>query len=218
MDGSRIRRDAKDLRVAFAPTINGVEVDPEVERLVANAVRCMERLGARVQTTTLDFPEAPQLFETIWSATALAIVRGFSQEERALLEPSFLAIAERGHSVDGPGFVRAMNGCAAMAERLAALFRSADVLLLPTLPIPAFPAGLDNPGVPGPYGWPEWTPFCYPFNLTRSPACSLPCGLTKDGRPVGLQIVAPIYQDELVLDVAEILETQLPMPPLPAIR
>lgn len=217
MNGSRFGRKVKELRVAFAPTMNEVEVDPEVERLVGNAVQRLEQLGARVDMVQLELSDAPELFETIWSATALAIIAGFSQAQLDLFEPSFMAIAERGRSVDGSALVRAQNGCATLAERLTTLFKTSDVLVLPSLPVAAFPAGQDHPGAPKPYGWPEWTPFCYPFNLTRSPACSLPCGLTRDGRPVGLQIVAPIYQDELVLDVAGILEPHLSMPPLPTL-
>ena len=41
----------------------------------------------------------------------------------------------------------------------------------------------------------SWTPFTYPFNLTRQPAATVPCGLTKAGLPVGLQIIGPPYDD-----------------------
>ena len=47
-----------------------------------------------------------------------------------------------------------------------------------------------------PYGW---TPFTWPFNVTGQPAASLPCGFTRDGLPIGLQIVGSRYDDAAVL-------------------
>jgi aspartyl-tRNA(Asn)/glutamyl-tRNA(Gln) amidotransferase subunit A len=62
----------------------------------------------------------------------------------------------------------------------------------------------------------SWTPFTYPFNLTRQPAATVPCGFTKAGLPVGLQIVGPAYGDALVLRAARAFEQAHPftLPPL----
>jgi aspartyl-tRNA(Asn)/glutamyl-tRNA(Gln) amidotransferase subunit A len=57
-----------------------------------------------------------------------------------------------------------------------------------------------------------WTPFSYPFNLTQQPACTIPCGLTRDGLPIGLQIVGPMFADALVLRAARAFETTRPLP------
>ena len=58
-----------------------------------------------------------------------------------------------------------------------------------------------------------WTPFSYPFNLTQQPACTIPCGLTRDGLPIGLQIVGPMFADALVLRAARAYRERLPDPP-----
>ena len=56
----------------------------------------------------------------------------------------------------------------------------------------------------GPEGKPnrQWSPYTSTFNLTRHPAASVPCGLGKDGVPIGLQIVAGHYRDAAVLRAA----------------
>ena len=63
--------------------------------------------------------------------------------------------------------------------------------------------------------WIDWSPFSYPFNLTRQPAASMPCGLTagggSGGLPAGLQIVAPLYGDALVLRAARAYEQVAPI-------
>ena len=77
-----------------------------------------------------------------------------------------------------------------------------DLLVTPALPIAAFAAGREVPeGWPDPH-WPGWTPFTYPFNLTQQPAISLPCGFTREGLPIGLQIVGPRHGEAVVLRAA----------------
>ena len=63
--------------------------------------------------------------------------------------------------------------------------------------------------------WTDWTPFSYPFNLTRQPAATIPCGTTKGGLPVGLQLVGRLYDDATVLRAARAYESLQPirMPP-----
>ena len=61
-----------------------------------------------------------------------------------------------------------------------------------------------------------WSPFSYPFNMTRQPAATVPCGLTSAGLPIGLQIVGPLYAEDRVLRAARAFEATQPVrrPPL----
>jgi aspartyl-tRNA(Asn)/glutamyl-tRNA(Gln) amidotransferase subunit A len=93
-----------------------------------------------------------------------------------------------------------------------AFFERYDLLLTPTVSCPAFPLGLDYPpevaGKPVmPYGW---IPYTYPFNLTGQPAASVPCGFTRDGLPIGLQIVGRRFDDATVLRAAAAFERTRP--------
>ena len=86
-----------------------------------------------------------------------------------------------------------------LGVRMGAFHERFDLLLTPTMPIPAFGKGKDAPD-----GWPStlwtsWTPYTYPFNMTQQPALSLPCGHTAERRPIGLQVVGPRHADALVL-------------------
>ena len=79
----------------------------------------------------------------------------------------------------------------------ARLHERYDVLLTPTMPI----AGVRVRARTPPDGWPatlwtSWTPYTYPFNMTQQPALSVPCGLTSDRRPIGLQVVGPRHGDD----------------------
>ena len=88
--------------------------------------------------------------------------------------------------------------------------RDYDLLLTPALSITAFDAGKDVADSMLQKRWTDWTPFSYPFNLTQQPAASVPCGLTRAGLPVGLQIVGPRYADARVLRAARAFESARP--------
>jgi aspartyl-tRNA(Asn)/glutamyl-tRNA(Gln) amidotransferase subunit A len=87
------------------------------------------------------------------------------------------------------------------------------------MPLPAFEVGHLMPPSGG-WGtaWTDWAPFSYPFNLTQQPAASVPCGLTADGLPIGLQIVGAIGADALVLRASRAYEAAHPFPMLEAPR
>jgi aspartyl-tRNA(Asn)/glutamyl-tRNA(Gln) amidotransferase subunit A len=89
---------------------------------------------------------------------------------------------------------------------VAELFAGIDVLLTPSTAVPAFAA--EGP----PPGGAMSTPFTMLANLCWNPATSVPAGLTADGLPVGLQIVARRHCDDVALRLAKILEDARPWP------
>ena len=105
----------------------------------------------------------------------------------------------------------AMMNRKAVVNKLWRFMRKYDLLLTPTVAVPAF--GL---GIPGPETidrkvapW-DWAPFTYLFNMSGQPAASVPAGFTRDGLPVGLQIVGRHLGDAMVLRAAAAFE---PPPP-----
>jgi aspartyl-tRNA(Asn)/glutamyl-tRNA(Gln) amidotransferase subunit A len=88
---------------------------------------------------------------------------------------------------------------------MARFHQDYDLLLTPALPIVAFAAGLDSPDPARFPQWYDWTPFTWPFNLTRQPAASVPCGFV-DRLPVGLQIVGPMFSERRILQASRCVE------------
>jgi aspartyl-tRNA(Asn)/glutamyl-tRNA(Gln) amidotransferase subunit A len=93
-----------------------------------------------------------------------------------------------------------------------------ELLATPAVAVPAFDARPAGHSPMEPKAMLGWTPFSYPFNLTQQPACTIPCGLTKSGLPIGLQLVGPMFGDALVLRAARAYESVRPIarPPLVA--
>ena len=96
----------------------------------------------------------------------------------------------------------APNSASGSDRRLGQL----DAIVSPATSIPAFAKGCDVPPGSGQSLWTEWAGFNFPINLGQQPACVLPCGLTDDGRPVGLQVIGPRGADDGVLEWALAIE------------
>jgi aspartyl-tRNA(Asn)/glutamyl-tRNA(Gln) amidotransferase subunit A len=133
-------------------------------------------------------------------------MRGMTIAQRRQLDPGFAYIAEQGSRLSAVDYAASVKAREALGFKLLAFFEDWDLLLTPTMPLAAFPAGTDYPPQADRGEWNDWTPFTYPFNLTRNPAISLPCGFTAAGLPVGLQVVGPVLGDARVLRAARAFE------------
>ncbi|MES1151932.1 MAG: amidase [Dongia sp.] len=196
----------KGWRVAYSATLSGARVDPEVARIVAQAAGSFADLGAQVREVGDVLPDSLTIFRSHWFGGAARQASGLTAAQRRLLDQGFAYIAEQGRRISLTDYLDAVAQREALGSLTMALFRDCDVLLTPTMPIAAFTAGYDTPPQSGRGQWTDWTPFTYPFNLTRHPAISIPCGFTKAGLPVGLQIVGPLAGDQRVLRAAHAFE------------
>jgi amidase len=103
-----------------------------------------------------------------------------------------------------------------MFRRMNAFFDIYDLLVCPATIVAAYPATERYVKECAGYtfsNYVEWLAIAYAITLTASPAISLPCGFTSDGRPVGLQIVARTRADGRVLASARALEFVLNLRP-----
>jgi aspartyl-tRNA(Asn)/glutamyl-tRNA(Gln) amidotransferase subunit A len=208
-----LKGGVKGLRLAWSPRLGGnVAVDPEIAALTREAAMAFRELGATVEEVDPGFDDPIETLTTIWSAGAALALRSMDAEARSNMDPGLVAVAEFGERVAGSAYVDALlNQRNALALHMAQFHARFDLLLTPTLPLPAFAVGANTPAH-GAYGddWTRWTPFTYPFNITQAPAISLPCGLTRASLPAGLQLVGPFGRDELVLRAAAAFESARP--------
>lgn len=187
------------LRIAYSPTLGYGRNDPQVRAAVDAAARVFVELGAHVEEADPGFADPVDAFHVLWFTAAGVVVGGFGARALDRVDP-LLAREIRAHSgLSAADYLVATAERMALGATMGEFHRRYDLLLTPTMPIPAFEAGRDAP-----VGWPSdlwtsWTPYTYPFNMTQQPALSLPCGFIDDDRPIGLQIVGPRHADPLVL-------------------
>lgn len=203
----------RGLRIAWSPRLGqDVTVDPEIAALTRAAANVFTELGAIVEEAEPGFDDPIETLMTLWASGAALALRGIDPAAREKMDPGLVAVAEIGEAIPGSAYVEALlNERNALALRMARFHARYDLLLTPTLPLPAFAVGRNTPEH-GAYGddWTRWTPFTYPFNITQQPAVSVPCGLTSAGLPAGLQIVGAFGKDALVLRAAAAFEQARP--------
>jgi len=203
---AQLEGGVRDWRIAFSPTLSGARVDPEIAEIVAAAAGRFAELGAKVVEIPPVLEDSLLTFQHHWFVGSALVVRGMTAAQRRRLDPGFVYIAEQGSRLPAVEYASSVKAREALGSKMLAFFQSWDLLLTPTMPLAAFAAGTDYPPQAGRGGWNDWTPFTYPFNLTRQPAISVPCGFTKSGLPVGLQIVGAVLGDHRVLRAAHAFE------------
>lgn len=207
-----VRRDVRGLNVAYSPTLGFVDVDPEVAAIVKSAVQSLGDAGLHIEETDPGFADPKSAFDILWSTGAAKWLDTFPAGSDELVDPGLRKVWEFGKTFSASDYLGANAERAALGILMGEFHTRYDVLITPTVPIPAFEAGYEVPPGSGLDGWPDWTPFTYPFNMTQQPAISVPAGRTSSGLPVGLQIVGPRHSDDLVLAVAKLLEEVRPWP------
>jgi aspartyl-tRNA(Asn)/glutamyl-tRNA(Gln) amidotransferase subunit A len=201
----------RGLRIAYSSDMGYAKVDPEIEKLVAKAVKTFTRLGAHVESRDPGFEDCGPLFAAHWFPGAAAIVRNTPARKRALMDKGLLETARMGEKVTTAQYLAAVQKRGALGVLMNRFHETYDLLVTPTLPLAAFRAGQEMANLLKEKRWTDWSPFSYPFNLTQQPAATIPCGLTKKGLPVGLHIVGPRYADALVLRAARAFESAHPI-------
>ncbi|MDX2169920.1 MAG: amidase [Deltaproteobacteria bacterium] len=203
------------LRIAWCPDL-GHFVQPDVAREVDAAARVVQALGHAVEV----FNEPMPFVGKAWSLTS--IVNEYLKHGDGLATPDKLDPMLR------EGFLRARERAAddlayAYARRTelvrwtARAFARFDVLMMPTLPLEAFPIGVVHPTeIAGrPVRIHDVFPFTHPFNLSGHPALSLPAGFTDAGLPAAIQFVAPRFQEAVLLRLGRQFELARPWPLAP---
>lgn len=202
----------KGLRVAFTDTLGYTEViDPEVREASKKAAKAFRAFGCRVDEVNPGWPSPFECWHAIFAGGIATRLASFLNDADKI-DPGLLEIVHKTLKNPPTTYVQAWFDRLAWLEHPRQFFRKYDLLLTPTLARPAFPLGLDNAteiaGTPVPE-W-AWTPYTYPFNLTGQPAASVPCGFTKEGLPIGLQIVGRRFDDATVLRASAAFEAAHP--------
>jgi len=204
LDG--LEEGVRGWRIAYSPTLGYAKVDPEIAAAAAAAARRFEDLGAVVEEVDAIFPSPRDALFTLWAAGAGKLLAAYPRDKRPLVDPGLVATAAEGERISVLDYLGADLVRTELGQQMAAFHQNYDLLVTPMMPVPALPVAqdLNDPAIER--HWIDWSPFSYPFNMTRQPAASIPCGLTTAGLPIGLQIVGPLYADDRVLRAARAFE------------
>ena len=201
----------RGLRVAFSPELGYAKnVQPQVAAAVAAGAQRLAELGAHVELQDPGIEDPLPISIGLWFAGAWTIWNTLTSEQQAVTDPDFRAEAELGSAISGLELQQLALARGALGSHLRQFMQRWDLLVTPSVAVPAFDARAAGHSPLSPQAMLGWTPFSYPFNLTQQPAITVPCGLTDDGLPIGLQIVGPMFGDAIVLRAARAFESTQP--------
>jgi aspartyl-tRNA(Asn)/glutamyl-tRNA(Gln) amidotransferase subunit A len=202
----------RGLRIAYSPTLGYAKnVHPEIAAAVDAAVQQLQALGAHVEQIDPGFEDPLDITTGLWFLGAYTLWKGLSPEQQAVADPDFQTEAELGAQLSALQIQQLNQRRGVLGSHMRQFMQRFDLLVTPAVSIPAFEARAAGMVTMNPVSMLGWTPFSYPFNLTQQPAITVPCGLTRSGLPMGLQIVGPMFGDALVLRAARAYESMMPV-------
>lgn len=208
----------KGRRIAYVKTFWNAFVEPDVAEAVEKAAKVFEDLGATVEEVALDIEDPRAITDVLWWTGAAVAMKAMGPDRESEIDPGLLLEVRKGRDLKATDYLDAFLARGALAHKMAVFHKTYDLMLTPQMPTGAVPLGGDVPKGGRYAHWQEWSPFTYPFDVTQQPACSVPCGFTQDGLPVGLQIVGAMRADDLVLRAARAYEMARPFATIDAPR
>jgi aspartyl-tRNA(Asn)/glutamyl-tRNA(Gln) amidotransferase subunit A len=211
----------RGLRVAFSPDLGYVRnVDAEVAASVRKAAEVFAALGAHVDEFAPGFANPEEITVKPWFVGSLTLVNAMTQAQVALTDPALRWQAEQGRKVSALELQSLSARRGELGSFMRQFHQRYDLLVTPGVAVPAFDAKSPDQWELALDKFLGWTPFTYPFNLTQQPAAVVPCGLTRSGLPIAVQLVGPMHGDALVLRAARAYETtrEWKLPVAPVVR
>ncbi len=206
------KRDLKNLKIGFLPDMKvGLPVHAEVAAAAAAAAKALAAAGAIVE------PVAPFLTEELLDGMC-RFFEARSYNDYCLLPPAKQAkvlpfIAEwstwRAQNFTGREVMAAYNAYVMIREATVRACQPYDFVLSPTSPILPYEAELPAPGN-DPHNAMPHIAFTVPYNMSEQPAASLNWTFSKDGLPIGIQIIGKRFDDLGVLRLSRALEQLRP--------
>lgn len=194
----------------------GLPLHPEVRAAVEDAARRLQAAGAQVEPlAAFATPAMIDGIDTFWRLRSHQDIAALPPERRARVLPFIRAWADAAAGCSAAQLFAAYGQFAALRDAAVAACHRFDLVVSPVSPVPTFPADWAMPSN-DPVRAMAHIGFTVPFNMSEQPAVSVPCAMTADGRPIGLQIVGRRHDDIGVLRAARAFEQlRTPLPPWP---
>src|SRR5262244_635019 len=204
--GAALTGDVKGLRIGLLRSFFMEGSAPEIAAGVESAARALQGLGAIVDDVRLEsVGHVAAASFAIVASEALAYHAEWMRTRSADYQPDVRERLKMGAFVTGVQYVRAQQVRARVRAELDEALARRDVLLAPTTPLPAPVLGQTETRIGDAKTdvRSALIRLTRPFNFSGHPACSLPCGVSGDGLPIGMQLVGRPFDEATVLRVAD---------------
>ncbi|OLB01445.1 MAG: hypothetical protein AUH09_01465 [Candidatus Rokubacteria bacterium 13_2_20CM_70_12] len=203
----------KGLRIAWGGGLGITPVDDEVLGVCHAATAVLRALGARVDEAHPDFDGLHEIVDVSRGASMVARHADKLGKWRGVMQENLVKNIEYGLTLTATDIGRAERIRTALWHRVREFYTRYDLIVTPTTAVPPFPVAVVYPreinGKPMTH-YIEWALLTYAFTVVGLPAISVPCGFTRAGLPVGLQLAGGWRDDATVLRAAAAFEAAQP--------
>jgi aspartyl-tRNA(Asn)/glutamyl-tRNA(Gln) amidotransferase subunit A len=204
------------VRIAWRPYLGNDKLAAEVRSACEAALETFEALGAIVEPVEDDFQTTEPIWlvltQSFWNARFRRYVAQFGDR----MSETLIRQMDTGAEHSAVALQEAMFERTRVFRQIEGWFSACDLVATPTLSRTALPIGhdffapIEIDGEASGTVRQSWYPYTLPFNLSGSPAATLPCGFDADGLPIGLQLVGPHMGDAMLLRAAALYEAACP--------
>jgi aspartyl-tRNA(Asn)/glutamyl-tRNA(Gln) amidotransferase subunit A len=213
---AQTRNQMRHLRVAWSPDLGYAKVNAQVSALTEGAAKEFERsLGCSVETAHPIPADPGDGLSVLWTMSYALRLRGFLPEWENRMDPELVRLVRKAETLSPTEYGEAVASRTALWDKVRYFFGRYDLLITPSAPIVPFPVEKNAPddmtsNAGKTLSFLNWLLFTYPWNLTGQPAASIPCGFTREGLPVSIQIIGRRFADAAVLQAAAAFEQVRP--------
>ncbi len=213
---------AKKLRVGWCADPVGLGTETTIAACGTTVGQALKEAGAVVDEVALDLSAARPIFFAL-RAFGMVATHLARLDKLDRLDPKIQSNVQAGLSQDPATLATAERDRAAFRLRLLSYFERNDILLCPTTSVMPFDVELDYPAAVNGRtmeNYVEWLAPTFPPTLAGLPALSVPCGLSAEGLPIGLQVIGRPHHEEQVLAIGAAIENSFPFvfPPLAVMK
>ncbi len=202
-------------RVAFSPDLSIVPMEPEIANVCQVAAQKFTDLGAQVTNDIPDFSGVLDAFQTHRAVLFATLMEPILEQHRDRIAPEIIGNIERGLNLDPAQIFEAERVRNQLYIKMVKFFEHHDFLVCPAASIAPFP--VEQRYIEEIDGKPcltyiDWFSITFALTMTACPVISVPCGFTKTGLPIGVQIVGKPRGEASLLRVARRFEEALELP------
>jgi aspartyl-tRNA(Asn)/glutamyl-tRNA(Gln) amidotransferase subunit A len=208
-----IKEIPEKLKIGYSIKMGFVKaIDPEVEQIVLNSVQKFEKLDWTVEPVDIKIRNPENAFIAVYASELACDYKSKLDKCRDIITPTLVKAIEAGLKYMATDLESALSKRKELFVILSEFFTNYDLLITPTTGVPAFDLGLMYPDrIAGKPASPlTWMSYTYPFNMTGIPAASIPCGWSKDGLPIGMQIIGKKFDELTVLQASKAFQDLAP--------
>ncbi len=201
---SGVDRPVEGLRVGVDRDYITGDVEPVVSESVLTAIEVLGDLGAEL--VEVEVPTLEGDLDTWMDVTTVDAVDAHRETFPARAEDygPFADLLNQGLETRPEDYARARDRGQQFSGRLRRVYQGVDVIACPSMAMLPSPINADGTGI-----FPEcipWWKFTIPFNFSRNPTISVPCGMSAGGLPHSLQLIGRHFEEHTIIALAHAYE------------